>query len=73
MELILKGYGQEVCRIWTVELYCIVTSTIAMRVLNVCSSGIARKVHCGLRQRRGSTWDRSCEEPIGKAVWGEDR
>ena len=36
MELILKGYGQEVCRIWTVELYCIVTSTIAMRVLNVC-------------------------------------
>ena len=36
MELILKGYGQEVCRIWKAESYCIVTLTIAMRVLNVC-------------------------------------
>ena len=36
MELFLEGYGQEVCRIWKAELYCIVTSTTAMRVLNVC-------------------------------------
>lgn len=35
MELFLEGYGQEVCRIWKAELYCIVTSTTAMRVLNV--------------------------------------
>ena len=29
MELFLEGYGQEVCRIWKAELYCIVTSTTA--------------------------------------------
>lgn len=30
MELFLEGYGQEVCRIWKAELYCIVTSTTAI-------------------------------------------